>query len=104
MWQRSAKTYKKNAMLRLSRLSKISSSKINSNETLNFFTDPKNAPIFKDGYTPRYYSGIQPTGIPHIGNYLGAVKKWVDNSKLSENTDRSKNIFSVVDLNHMIHL
>ncbi|WFC96658.1 tryptophan--tRNA ligase [Malassezia brasiliensis] len=23
-------------------------------------------------------SGIQPTGIPHIGNYLGALKSWVD--------------------------
>lgn len=23
-------------------------------------------------------SGIMPTGIPHIGNYLGAIKQWVD--------------------------
>nr|CAB3267664.1 tryptophan--tRNA ligase, mitochondrial-like [Phallusia mammillata] len=23
------------------------------------------------------FSGIQPTGIPHIGNYLGAIKHWV---------------------------
>lgn len=25
----------------------------------------------------RLVSGIQPTGIPHIGNYLGALKQWV---------------------------
>ena len=25
----------------------------------------------------RVLSGIQPTGSPHIGNYLGAVKNWV---------------------------
>ena len=24
------------------------------------------------------FSGIQPTSIPHIGNYFGAVKQWVD--------------------------
>jgi len=89
-------------MLRLSRLSKLASSKPRSNETLNFFSDPKNAPVFKDGYLPRYYSGIQPTGVPHIGNYLGAVKKWVDNSNSTpETTPRDKNIFSVVDLHAM---
>ena len=26
---------------------------------------------------PRIFSGIQPTGELHIGNYLGAVKNWV---------------------------
>jgi tryptophanyl-tRNA synthetase len=25
----------------------------------------------------RIFSGIQPSGIPHLGNYLGAVKNWV---------------------------
>ena len=25
----------------------------------------------------RIFSGIQPTGIPHIGNYLGAIRNWV---------------------------
>lgn len=24
------------------------------------------------------FSGIQPTGVPHLGNYLGAMKNWVD--------------------------
>ncbi|XP_018104496.1 tryptophan--tRNA ligase, mitochondrial isoform X2 [Xenopus laevis] len=26
---------------------------------------------------PRVFSGIQPTGIPHLGNYLGALQSWV---------------------------
>jgi len=26
----------------------------------------------------RVFSGIQPTGLVHIGNYLGAIKQWVD--------------------------
>jgi tryptophanyl-tRNA synthetase len=25
----------------------------------------------------RIFSGIQPTGIPHLGNYLGAIREWV---------------------------
>lgn len=37
-------------------------------------------------------SGIQPSGIIHIGNYLGAIAQWV------ENQDKYQNIFSVVDL------
>ena len=24
-----------------------------------------------------YFSGIQPTGVPHLGNYLGAIRQWV---------------------------
>ncbi|EEB09620.2 tryptophan-tRNA ligase Msw1 [Schizosaccharomyces japonicus yFS275] len=27
---------------------------------------------------PRIVSGIQPTGIPHIGNYFGSLKQWLD--------------------------
>ena len=27
------------------------------------------------------FSGIQPSGIPHIGNYFGALKNWVDEQK-----------------------
>ena len=26
---------------------------------------------------PRVFSGIQPTGEKHLGNYLGAVRYWV---------------------------
>ncbi|KAK8803981.1 hypothetical protein WA171_000074 [Blastocystis sp. BT1] len=27
------------------------------------------------------FSGIQPSGVPHIGNYFGALKNWVDEQK-----------------------
>lgn len=40
----------------------------------------------------RVFSGIQPTGNIHIGNYLGAIKNWV---KSQEEYD---NIFCIVDL------
>ncbi|MDD5127629.1 MAG: tryptophan--tRNA ligase [Dehalococcoidales bacterium] len=40
----------------------------------------------------RVFSGIQPTGDIHIGNYLGAIKYWVS---MQENYD---NVFCVVDL------
>ncbi len=40
---------------------------------------------------PRVFSGIQPTGNIHLGNYLGAVKNWV------ENQDKYENIFCVVN-------
>jgi len=44
---------------------------------------------------PRAFSGIQPTGGIHIGNYLGAIRNWV----LQQ--DQYENIFSIVDLHAM---
>jgi tryptophanyl-tRNA synthetase len=41
---------------------------------------------------PRIFSGIQPTGELHIGNWLGAVRNWV------ELQDRYDCIFCIVDL------
>ena len=40
----------------------------------------------------RIFSGIQPTGNLHLGNYLGAIKNWVNLQ-----SDMSS-IFSIVDL------
>jgi tryptophanyl-tRNA synthetase len=40
----------------------------------------------------RVFSGIQPSGDLHLGNYLGALKRWVD---AQEETD---NIFCIVDM------
>ena len=37
------------------------------------------------------FSGIQPSGILHIGNYLGAIKQWV------ELQDQYRSFFCVVD-------
>lgn len=38
------------------------------------------------------FSGIQPTGVPHLGNYLGAIQHWV------ALTDRYECIYCIVDL------
>ncbi len=40
----------------------------------------------------RVLSGIQPSGNLHLGNYLGAIKRWV------ENQDNTENLFCIVDL------
>lgn len=40
----------------------------------------------------RVFSGIQPSGDLHLGNYLGALKRWV------EDQDEKENIFCIVDL------
>jgi tryptophanyl-tRNA synthetase len=37
-------------------------------------------------------SGVQPSGNLHLGNYLGAIKRWV------ENQDQFDNFFCIVDL------
>ncbi|KAK2743078.1 Tryptophan--tRNA ligase, mitochondrial [Onygenales sp. PD_40] len=41
-------------------------------------------------------SGIQPTGVPHLGNYLGALQQWVRLQNQAEPS--TKLIFSIVDL------
>jgi len=43
----------------------------------------------------RVFSGIQPTGDIHIGNYFGAIRNWVDIQ------DRYNCIYCVVDLHAM---
>jgi tryptophanyl-tRNA synthetase len=40
----------------------------------------------------RVFSGIQPTGEKHLGNYVGAIRRWVDDQ------DRGEALFCVVDL------
>ncbi|WP_239313443.1 MULTISPECIES: tryptophan--tRNA ligase [unclassified Frankia] len=40
----------------------------------------------------RVFSGVQPTGKIHIGNYVGALSLW------AENQDQYDNVFCVVDL------
>ncbi|KAM7054684.1 tryptophan--tRNA ligase, mitochondrial isoform 1-T1 [Molossus nigricans] len=41
----------------------------------------------------RVFSGIQPTGIPHLGNYLGAIESWV-----SLQNEPGSVLYSIVDL------
>jgi tryptophanyl-tRNA synthetase len=45
---------------------------------------------------PIIFSGIQPTGVPHLGNYLGALREWV--RLQGSASEESKLIFSIVDL------
>ena len=56
-----------------------------------------------DVHMPRTFSGIQPTGNIHLGNYLGAVKSWVDCVAKSSADTRDQNLFSIVNL-HAITL
>ena len=44
----------------------------------------------------RIFSGIQPTGVPHIGNYLGAIRNWVHLQNTAKNNELL--MFCVVDL------
>ena len=59
----------------------------------------------------RILSGVQPTGSLHLGNYLGAIRQWVDfqnNANAAATTDsddeaaavatQTENYFCVVDL------
>ena len=55
----------------------------------------------------RVLSGVQPTGTLHLGNYLGAIRQWVQfqerNSVDTANTDSeetivTENFFCVVDM------
>ncbi len=43
----------------------------------------------------RVFSGIQPTGEMHLGNYVGAVRRWV------EDQNRADALYCVVDLHAM---
>ena len=44
----------------------------------------------------RVFSGIQPTGVPQLGNYLGALSHWV---RLQDTFDSV--LYSVVDLHSL---
>jgi tryptophanyl-tRNA synthetase len=44
---------------------------------------------------PRVFSGIQPSGDVHLGNYLGAIKRWAAGQREKEN------YFCVVDLHSL---
>lgn len=44
---------------------------------------------------PRVFSGVQPTGEPHLGNYLGAFRQWVKGQETKEN------FFCIVDLHSL---
>lgn len=41
---------------------------------------------------PKTFSGVKPSGGLHLGNYLGAIKRWVDDQDVYDN------VFCIVDL------
>jgi tryptophanyl-tRNA synthetase len=43
-------------------------------------------------HKPRVFSGIQPSGVLHIGNYLGAIRQWLESQEAKES------FFCIVDL------
>jgi tryptophanyl-tRNA synthetase len=54
------------------------------------------SPKQNEGKPQVVFSGIQPTGVPHLGNYLGALRQWV---KLQdEASPEATLLFSIVDL------
>ena len=61
--------------------------------------EKKKKPIRPD----RVLSGVQPTGSLHLGNYLGAIRQWVDFQNEDQYNDDGEvvpveNFFCVVDL------
>ncbi len=53
--------------------------------------------VEKPAMRKRVFSGVQPTGNIHIGNYLGAIRNW------AATQEEFENIFCIVDL-HAITL
>ena len=51
----------------------------------------------------RVFSGIKPTGEMHLGNYLGAVRRWVDSQPAAGSSEAVDHhaLFCVVDLHAM---
>ena len=51
----------------------------------------------------RVFSGIEPTGDMHLGNFIGAVQRWVDSQPAagSPGADRHDAVYCVVDLHAM---
>ncbi|KAL3930682.1 MAG: hypothetical protein SGARI_004412 [Bacillariaceae sp.] len=61
------------------------------------------SPVKKKVRAERVLSGVQPTGSLHLGNYLGAIRQWVDfqNKEMKDdegNVVPVENFFCVVDL------
>ena len=65
--------------------------------TRSYASTPSTIPTSSTSTRPKtIFSGIQPTGVPHLGNYLGALQQW---KKLQdEAADDTKLIYSIVDL------
>lgn len=74
----------------------------------NSTEQPQNQRTLPERLRPRtnIFSGIQPTGIPHLGNYLGALRQWKEfqDQKGQETGPRIHDtVFSIVDLHALTH-
>jgi len=60
---------------------------------------PAGTPILCAAVT-RVFSGIQPSGEMHLGNFIGAVRRWVDTQPAAGSPDAARHdaVFCVVDL------
>lgn len=45
------------------------------------------------------FSGVQPTGVPHLGNYLGALSPWLELQKTA--SPETRLIFTIADLHSL---
>jgi len=81
-----------------------SSSSLNSASVNQEPAEAVDTPPQKKTKLQRVLSGVQPTGSLHLGNYLGAIRQWVDfqNQPDTEDEDgniiKTENFFCVVDL------
>ncbi len=59
---------------------------------------PQSSTVLPNGAV--VFSGIQPTGVPHLGNYLGALLRWVQlqDAVASSASSNTQLYYSVVDL------
>ena len=72
-------------------------------ETTSSATDEEPPKKKKPIRAERVLSGVQPTGSLHLGNYLGAIRQWVDFQNEDQYNDDGdvvpvENFFCVVDL------
>lgn len=105
---------KMNSVLRRSIISTTSSLFQAPTDTTTTNAETNDATTAVDGSSPsvgekkvklrRILSGVQPTGSLHLGNYLGAIRQWVDfqNNAPPEDEEgnpvETENFFCVVDL------
>ena len=80
-----------------------SSSHIIRGATTEAPAETDQTPKKKKMRTKRVLSGVQPTGSLHLGNYLGAIRQWVEfQNKVETDEDGDviprENFFCVVDL------
>lgn len=53
-------------------------------------------------FNARILSGVRPTGIIHLGNYLGAIQQWV--KSLDQQNEATDHLFCIVDLHALTTL